>query len=95
MKYKSDNLYNYEQKSWWIFEIFKNIRRIEDKRNFYKNEWFEFHPLKWGVRTTLEKAGYFDERPQLNFYLSQLIGIFLIPILILNFSWWLLFLPLS
>ena len=48
MKYKSDDLYNYEQKSWWIFEIFKNIRHIEDKpRNFYRNDWFEFHPLKW------------------------------------------------
>ena len=92
MKYQSDGLYNYEQKSWWIFEIFKNIRRIDGNRNFYKNEWFEFHPLKWGVRTTLEKAGYFDERPQLDFYISQLIGIALIPVLILNFSWWLLLL---
>lgn len=92
MKYKSDGLYNYEQKSWWIFEIFKNIRHIDDKRNFYKNEWLEFHPLKWGVNTTLEKAGYFDERPQLDFYISQLIGLALIPVLILNFSWWLLLL---
>lgn len=91
MKYKSDNLYNYEQKFWWIFEIFKNIRHIEDKpRNFYRNEWFEFHPLKWGVHTTYEKAGYFDERPQLNFYVSQLFGVILIPFLIFNFSWWFL-----
>lgn len=90
MKYKSDN-YNYEQKSWWIFEIFKNIRHIKDKpRNFYRNEWFEFHPLMWGVHTTYEKAGYFDERPQLSFYVSQLFGIILIPFLIFNFSWWFL-----
>lgn len=89
MKYKSDDLYNYEQKSWWILEIFKNIRHIEDKpRNFYRNEWFEFHPLKWGVCTTLDEAGYFDERPQLNFHVSQLIGVILIPVLLLNFSWW-------
>lgn len=87
MKYQSDNLYNYEQKSWWIFEIFKNIRKIKDiPNNFYRNKWFEFHPLKWGVHTTLENAGYFDERPQLNFYLSQLMGILLIPFLIFNFS---------
>jgi len=96
MKYKSDDLYNYEQKSWWIFEIFKNIRHIEDKpRNFYRNTWFEFHPLKWGVYTTLEKAGYFDERPQLNFHVSQLLVIPLIPVLIFNFSWWLLLLTLT
>ena len=93
MKYKSEDLYDYEQKSWWIFEIFKNIRKRKDaKKTFYKNEWFEFHPLKWGVNTTLEKAGYFDERPQLDFYLSQLLGLILIPVLISNFSWWLLFL---
>lgn len=95
MKYKSDYLYNYEQKSWWIFEIFKNIRHIEDKRNFYRNDWFEFHPLKWGVYTVLNEAGYFDERPQLNFHLSQLVGIVLVPILILNFSWWLLLITLT
>lgn len=96
MKYQSDDLYNYEQKSWWIFEILKNIRHIKDKpRDFYRNEWFEFHPLKWGVHTTLEKAGYFDERPQLNFYVSQLIGVILIPFLIFNFSWWLLLLTLT
>lgn len=96
MKYKSDDLYNYEQKSWWIFEIFKNIRHIEDKpRNFYRNDWFEFHPLKWGVNTVLNEAGYFDERPQLNFHISQLIGIILIPFLILNFSWWLLLITLT
>lgn len=95
MKYKSDDLYNYEQKSWWIFEIFKNIRHIEDKpKNFYRNEWFEFHPTHWGVHTTLEQAGYFDERPQLNFFVSQLVGIILIPFLIINFSWWLLLLTL-
>lgn len=96
MKYKSDDLYNYEQKSWWIFEIFKNIRHMEDTpRNFYRNNWFEFHPLKWGVNTMLNEAGYFDERPQLNFHLSQLIGIVLIPILVLNFSWWLLLITLT
>lgn len=96
MKYQSDNLYNYEQKSWWIFEIFKNIRHIEDKsRNFYRNEWFEFHPLKWGVHTTLDEAGYFDERPQLNFHVSQLIGVLLIPVLLLNFSWWLLLITVT
>lgn len=96
MKYQSDDLYNYEQKSWWIFEIFKKIRHIEDKpRNFYRNEWFEFHPFKWGVHTTLQEAGYFDERPQLQFYLSQLLGLVLIPILVLNFSWWLLLLTLT
>lgn len=96
MRYKSDDLYNYEQKSWWIFEIFKNIRHIEDKpRYFYRNNWFEFHPLKWGVYTTLEKAGYFDERPQLNFHVSQLLIIPLIPVLIFNFSWWLFLLTLT
>lgn len=96
MKYKSDDLYNYEQKSWWIFEIFKNIRHIADKpRNFYRNEWFEFHPLKWGVCTLLEQAGYFDERPQLNFHVSQLLIIPLIPVLAFNFSWWLLLLTIT
>ena len=91
MKYQSENLYNYEQKSWWIFEIFKNIRHVKDKpRNFYRNEWFEFHPLKWGVNTTLEKAGYFDERPQLDFHVSQLLAIPLTVILVFNFFWWLL-----
>lgn len=95
MKYESENLYNYEQKSWWIFEIFKNIRHVKDKpRNFYRNEWFEFHPLKWGVNTTLEKAGYFDERPQLDFYVSQLLAIPLFVVLFFYFSWWLLLLTL-
>lgn len=95
MQYKSDNLYNYNQKYPWIIEIFRNIRHIEDKpRNFYKNEWFEFHPLKWGVHTTLEEAGYFDERPQLTFFVSQLLSIPLSILLLFHFNWWLLLLTL-
>lgn len=95
MKYKSDDLYNYEQKSWWVFEIFKDIcKRSKDSnyKTYFKNNWIEFHPFKWGIHTTLQEAGYFDERPQLQFYLSQLLGLVLIPVLILNFSWWLLIL---
>jgi len=94
MQYKSEDLYNYEQKYPWIIEIFRNIRHIKEKKNFYKNEWFEFHPLKWGVRTTLEEAGYFDERPQLDFFLSQLLILPLTILLLLYFSWWLLFITL-
>lgn len=95
MKYQSDDLYNYEQKSWWIFEIFKNIRRIKDKpRNFYRNKWFEFHPLKWGSKLELDEAGYFDERPMFNFYLTQLLSVPLLILLLFNFSWWLLLLAI-
>ena len=93
-KYLADD-YRLIQKTWWIFEIFKDFsKRSKDSnyKTYFKNNWIEFHPFKWGVHTTLQEAGYFDERPQLQFYLSQLIGLVLIPVLVLNFSWWLLIL---
>ena len=93
-KYLADD-YRLIQETWWIFEIFKDFRKRSKDSNYktyFKNNWIEFHPFKWGVHTTLQEAGYFDERPQLQFYLSQFLGLFLIPVLILNFSWWLLIL---
>lgn len=90
MGYKSEDLYDYNPKYPWIIEIFRKFRKREDnKKLFYKNAWIEFHPKHFGFKFELEKAGYFDERPQLNFYLTQLIGFILVPILIFNFSWWL------
>lgn len=92
--YKSERLDNYKQKSIWIIEIFKNFRKREDKNPFYKNEWIEFHPYKYGGRLTLEKAGYFDERPQLIFYLSNLLFIPLLILTIFYFSWYLVLLTI-
>lgn len=84
MKYLSDADI-VESNSFWILEIFRNLRLREDKpNNFYKNSWVEFHPMKWGSGLTLEKAGYFDERPQLNFYLTNLLFFAFAPLCLVS-----------
>jgi len=77
--YKADS---FQQKRIWIFEIFKGLRKIEDKRLMYRNDWIEFLPKKWGSRIIYQKAGYFDERPQIDFFLTNLL---FFPLLVISF----------
>lgn len=89
MKYQSDADV-VTSNNLWIIEIFKNLRLREDKpNNFYKNDWVEFHPKKWGSGIQLEKAGYFDERPQLDFYLTNLLFFVFLPLSLVS-AWFLI-----
>lgn len=56
--------------------IFGLRKRVDGKEMYYKNDWLEFHPEFRKANLTLEKAGYFDSRPQLNFTITTLLGIF-------------------
>ena len=52
-----------------------NLKKQEDRNKiFWKNNFLEFHPEFHKANFILEKAGYFDSRPQLNFTLTTLIS---------------------
>jgi hypothetical protein len=52
--------------------------------------WYSFYK-KYNTSLYVEKAGYFDERPQVHISLTQIVVIVLLPLL-LFFSWWFLLL---
>lgn len=56
-------------------------------------EWITFYP-KFNSSFYIEKAGYFDERPEINTSVTQLIVLFLLPIGIYFSLWSLVLLPL-
>lgn len=57
-------------------------------------KWISFYP-RFGFGFYIEKAGYFDERPEINTSLTQLIMLAIIPLLSIFVStWFLLFIPL-
>lgn len=52
------------------------LRKIVDRGDVcYKNKWLEFHPEFRKANIVLEKAGYFDSRPQINFTSTTLLAI--------------------
>ena len=52
-----------------------NLRKVNDRdKVFWKNDWLEFHPEFRMANFRVEKAGYFDSRPQVNFSLTTLLG---------------------
>lgn len=60
-----------------------NLRKIKDRGEFcWKNDWMEFHPEFRKANFNVEKAGYFDSRPQMNFTITTglgLLGLLLSP----------------
>lgn len=65
-------------------------------RSNYKTEdpkWFSVHK-SFHTGLVLEKAGYFDERPQLNTSVTSLIVLLSLPVLLLYSWWFLLLIPL-
>lgn len=55
-------------------------------------EWVSFYP-EFSTRFYIEKAGYFDERPEINTSVTQLLVLFLLPVLLLYSTWFLLLTP--
>lgn len=55
--------------------------------------WVKFYP-KFCTGFFLEKAGYFDERPEITTSITQLVILFLFPFLIINSIWFLFIIPL-
>lgn len=55
-------------------------------------EWMKFYP-KFNSSFFIEKAGYFDERPQIHTSLTQLLFLVFLPILLFQSIWFLLLLP--
>jgi hypothetical protein len=55
-------------------------------------EWVSFYP-KFNSSFYVEKAGYFDERPQIHTSITQLIILFTLPILLFYSLWFLLLIP--
>lgn len=56
-------------------------------------KWVSFYP-KFNSSLFVEKAGYFDERPQLHTSVTQLIVLFLLPFLAYQSLWFLFLIPL-
>lgn len=56
-------------------------------------KWISFYP-KFRNGFYIEKAGYFDERPQVNTSITQLIILIALPFLLFQSVWFLLLLPL-
>jgi hypothetical protein len=56
------------------------------------NRWVSFYP-KFNTSLYVEKAGYFDERPQVHTSVTQLIIMLLTPILLFYSLWFLLLIP--
>lgn len=55
-------------------------------------KWVSFYPTA-STGFYIEKAGYFDERPQINTSVTQLILLFVLPFLLAHSLWALLLLP--
>lgn len=55
--------------------------------------WMKFYP-KFNSSFFVEKAGYFDERPQVHTSMTQLLALFSIPFLCIFSFWFLALLPL-
>jgi len=52
-----------------------NLRKVKEQSEIYwKNDWLEFHPEFRMANFRVEKTGYYDARPQVNFTLTTLIG---------------------
>jgi hypothetical protein len=52
------------------------LRKREDSgKTYWKNDWLEFHPEFRMANFRVEKAGYFDSRPQLDFTITTGLGI--------------------
>lgn len=56
-------------------------------------EWATFYP-KFSSGFYIEKAGYFDERPEINTSLTQLLTLFALPFLAMYSLWFLCLTPL-
>lgn len=67
-----------------------NLRKIEDRGEVgWKNDWMAFHPEFRKANFNVEKAGYFDSRPQMNFTITTglgLLGLLLSPLVGLWFA---------
>jgi hypothetical protein len=55
-------------------------------------EWVSFYP-KYHSGFYLGKAGYFDERPEINTSITQLLVLFILPFLLLQSLWFLFLIP--
>lgn len=55
-------------------------------------KWVSFYP-QFNSSMYVEKAGYFDERPQVHTSITQLLVLFLLPFLAFQSLWFLLLLP--
>lgn len=55
-------------------------------------EWITFYP-KFSSSMYIEKAGYFDERPEVNTSITQLLVLFSLPFLLFQSLWFLLLIP--
>lgn len=55
--------------------------RKEDKTTVVKNDWFSLYLRPSLGQFTVDKAGYFDERPQVNFNASQILLMLMLPFL--------------
>lgn len=53
-------------------------------------KWVSFYPT-FNSSFYIEKAGYFDERPEIHTSVTQLLVLFTLPLLLIQ-SWWFLFL---
>jgi hypothetical protein len=69
----------------------KNLFNSENYQTEY-NYWISFYP-RFSNSFYLEKAGYFDERPQVHTSVTQLLMLVLIPILSFFSLWFLLLTP--
>lgn len=56
------------------------------------SEWVSFYP-KFNSSFYLEKAGYFDERPQVHTSITQLLILFSLPFLLFQSLWFLFLIP--
>lgn len=56
------------------------------------SEWVKFYP-KFNKGFYISKAGYFDERPEVITSLTQLVALFILPIVLLYSLWGLILLP--
>jgi len=62
----------------------------------YKTEepqWVSFYP-NFNSSLYIEKAGYFDERPEIHTSVTQILALFIIPFLCFYSAWFLLLTPL-
>jgi len=69
------------------------MRNYQTESNTNKLDgWVSFYP-KYSSSFFIEKAGYFDERPQVHTSITQLIVLFTLPFLLMVSMWFILLTP--
>lgn len=50
-------------------------KKKDGNKTYFTNDWMSFYPEFCMPSLTYEKAGYFDERPQINISITNLVGL--------------------